>query len=94
MFHEALSPYGLSLLVANKHNVAALTGRRPRGRLKPTLPRLCSACDPAFGELLKAADAAGVHTIGQPAKARPSGPYKARGASEARRRGLARPADL
>ena len=69
MFHEACSPYGLSLLVANKHNVAALTEQFRGGRLKPhVFLDLCSACHPTFVDLLKAAAAAGVYTIGEPAK--------------------------
>ena len=69
MFHEALSPYGLSLLVANKTNVAKLTTEIAAGKIRPNvLLDLCSACEPAFGELLKAAAKAGVYTIGEPAK--------------------------
>jgi hypothetical protein len=69
LFHEALSPYGLSLLVANKHNVHSLTQEIAAGRLKPHVYLdLCSAVDPAFGDLLRAAAGAGVYTIGEPAK--------------------------
>jgi hypothetical protein len=88
MFHEALSPYGLSLLVANKHNVAALTQDIRGGRLKPHVYLdLCSACDGAFGELLKAAASAGVHTIGDPAKL-DTWTYKARAHPELAAAGL------
>jgi len=69
MFHEALSPYGLSLLVANKSNVGKLTEQIRSGGIRPhVLLDLCSACHPEFGELLKTAAGAGVYTIGQPAK--------------------------
>jgi hypothetical protein len=69
MFHRGLSPYGLSLLIANKHNVHKLTDDARRGRLRPYVYLdLCSAIEPVFGELLRAMHAAGVHTIGQPEK--------------------------
>src|SRR3954469_2798526 len=69
LFHEALSPYGLSLLVANKTNVGKLTEEIRAGRIRPhVMLDLCSACHPEFGDLLKAAADAGVYTIGQPAK--------------------------
>lgn len=67
MFHEALSPLGLSLLIANKHNVAKLTHEFRAGGLRPVVYLdLCSAVEPAFGELLAAAAGAGVHTVGKP----------------------------
>ncbi|HEY7119640.1 MAG TPA: hypothetical protein VH475_23820 [Tepidisphaeraceae bacterium] len=69
MFHQALSPYGLSLLIANKHNVRRLTEDLRHGRIKPhVLLDLCSACEREFGELLRVAAAAGIYTIGQPEK--------------------------
>src|SRR5436309_11430286 len=68
MFHEALSPYGLSLLVANKTNVGQLTAAYRAGRDLPLVYLdLCSATLPEFGELLKAAAGAGVYAIGRPA---------------------------
>jgi hypothetical protein len=67
MLHEALSPYGLSLLVANRNNVRQLTERYRAGRDAPLVYLdLCSAIEPEFGELLRAAAAAGSYTIGRP----------------------------
>jgi hypothetical protein len=69
MFQQALWPYGLSLLIANKHNVRKLTEDARRGKVRPYVYLdLCSAIEPAFGELLRAMAAAGVYTIGQPEK--------------------------
>jgi hypothetical protein len=88
MFHEALSPYGLSLLVANKSNVAKLTTEIGAGKIRPhVLLDLCSACEPAFGELLKAAAKAGVYTIGEPAKLE-QWTYKARAQKKLEEAGL------
>jgi len=68
MLHEAMSPYGLSVLVANKLNVGQLTRTYRAGRDLPLVYLdLCSAIDPQFGELLEAAAGAGVYTIGNPA---------------------------
>ena len=67
MLHEAMSPYALSLLVANKKNVAQLTQAYRAGRDVPLVYLdLCSAIHPEFGELLRAASGAGAYTIGQP----------------------------
>jgi hypothetical protein len=69
MFQEAMAPYGLSLLVANKHNAATLTHELRAGTIRPHVYLdLCSAVHPEFGTLLKAAADAGVYTVGHPAK--------------------------
>lgn len=69
LFHDALSPYGLSMLVANKSNCTALTGQLRAGKFKPrVLLDLCSAVHPEFGDLLKAAAQAGAYCIGEPSK--------------------------
>lgn len=94
LFHDALSPYGLSLLVANKHNVGKLTAEVGAGRIKPhVLLDLCSACHPEFGALLKAAAGAGVHTIGEPAKLE-QWTYKARAQRKLEEAGLPVPATV
>jgi hypothetical protein len=67
MLHEAMSPLGLSMLVANRLNVAQLTRDYRAGRDTPRVYLdLCSAIEPEFGELLKAASHAGAYTIGHP----------------------------
>jgi len=69
MFHAALSPMGISLLLANKQNVAQLIEKVRKGDLKPyAYLDLCSATNPAFAELLRAFADVGVQTIGDPAK--------------------------
>ncbi len=69
MFQEAMAPYGLSLLVANKHNVATLTQELRAGTIRPHVYLdLCSAVHPEFGDLLKAAADAGVCAVGHPDK--------------------------
>jgi hypothetical protein len=69
MFQRALSLYGLSLLIANKHNVGRLIEQARRGRIRPYVYLdLCSAVEPVFGDLLRAMAGAGVYTIGEPAK--------------------------
>jgi hypothetical protein len=94
MFHEALSPYGLSLLVANKSNVGKLTSEIRSGGIRPhVLLDLCSACHAEFGDLLKTAAAAGVYTIGQPAKLE-QWTYKARAQRGLEQAGLPVPATV
>lgn len=69
MFHEAVSPLGISLLLVNKWSVERVLQRVRAGRLKPYIYLdLCSATNPNFAELLKAFADAGVQTIGDPAK--------------------------
>jgi hypothetical protein len=94
MLHEAMSPYGLSLLVANKTNVAKLTGDYRAGRDRPLVYLdLCSAIAPEFGELLRAAAGAGVYTIGQPALL-DQWTYKARAQKRLEEAGLPVPATV
>src|SRR5207302_631940 len=94
MFHEAISPYGLSLLVANKTNVGQLAANYRAGRDLPLVYLdLCSATLPEFGELLKAAAEAGVYTIGRPALLE-QWTYKARAQRPLEEAGLPVPATV
>ncbi len=69
MFHQALSPLGLSLLLANKHNASDIAAKVKSGQLRPHVYLdLCSATNPQFTELLRTCAAAGIHSIGDPAK--------------------------
>lgn len=64
MFHEAMSPYGVSLLIANKGNLAALIEQVRAGKVKPHVyVDLCSAKNAEFGELAKAATETGVFSV-------------------------------
>jgi hypothetical protein len=94
MFHRALSPYGLSLLIANRHNVEKLIEAARRGRVRPYVYLdLCSAIEPAFGELLRAMAGAGVYTIGEPAKLE-QWTYKARAQKRLEEAGMPVPATV
>ena len=94
MFQEAMAPYGLSLLVANKHNVASLARELRGGAIRPYVYLdLCSAVHPEFGDLLKAAAAAGVYTVGHPDKL-DQWTYKARAQKALEQAGLPVPATV
>src|SRR3954470_8961361 len=94
MLQEAMSPYGLSLLVANRTNVAKLTAAYRAGRNTPLVYLdLCSAIAPEFGELLRAAAGAGVYTIGQP-ELLDQWTYKARAQKRLEEAGLPVPATV
>ncbi|HSI32643.1 MAG: hypothetical protein ACAI43_14010 [Phycisphaerae bacterium] len=69
MFYKACSAYGVSMLLANKHNVRELAAQAKAGKIRPHVYLdLCSATNKEFGELLKAFAGAGVYTIGSPEK--------------------------
>ena len=64
MLHEAMSPYGVSLLIANKGNLAALIEQMRAGKVKPHVYLdLCSAKNAEFGELSKVAAGAAVFSV-------------------------------
>jgi hypothetical protein len=64
MLHEAMSPYVVSLLIANQANLAPLTEQVRAGKVKPHVYLdLCSAKHAEFGALLKAATEAGVFAV-------------------------------
>ncbi len=64
MLHEAMSPYGVSLLIAGKGNLAALIEQVRAGKVKPHVYLdLCSAKNAEFGELSKAVAGAGVFSV-------------------------------
>jgi len=88
MFHRALSPLGLSFLIANKHNVQRLIEDTKRGKVQPYVYLdLCSAVQPIFGDLLRAMAGAGAYTIGEPAKLE-QWTYKARAQKRLEEAGL------
>jgi hypothetical protein len=94
MLQEAMAPYGLSLLVANRTNVGKLTAAYRAGRDLPLVYLdLCSAIAPEFGELLRAAAGAGAYTIGQP-KLLDQWTYKARAQKRLEEAGLPVPATV
>jgi hypothetical protein len=94
MLQEAMTPYRLSLLVANRINVGKLTAAYRAGRDVPLVYLdLCSAIAPEFGELLRAAAAAGAYTIGQP-KLLDQWTYKARAQKRLEEAGLPVPATV
>ena len=94
MFQRALSPYGLSLLIANRHNVGRLIEATKRGKVRPYVYLdLCSAIEPIYGELLRAMAAVGVYTIGEPARLE-QWTYKARAQKRLEEAGLPVPATV
>lgn len=69
MLHEAMSPYGVSLLIAGKGNLAALIEQMRAGKVKPQVYLdLCSAKNAEFGELSTAVAGAGVSSVNASAK--------------------------
>jgi hypothetical protein len=66
MLHEALSPYGVSLLIANEANVAALSAEMRTGKVQPHV--YLDLCPAPNAELSDAAAEAGVFAINGSAK--------------------------
>jgi hypothetical protein len=67
LFHEAMSPYGLSILLVNQSNVDRVIAEVQRGWLQPHVYLdLASTTHPRFNDLALAAAAKGVYVIDDP----------------------------
>ena len=67
LFHDAMAPLGLSVLLVNRANVDRALAAARRDRFHPHLYLdLCSRPGDAFDALLRAFSAAGVHTVARP----------------------------
>jgi len=68
LFHEAMAPYGLSVLLVNDHNVERMIRDVEGGRVVPHVYLdLCSRPGSRHEQLLNAAAKAGAHTLRNPA---------------------------
>src|SRR5258706_8912575 len=67
MFHEAMSPYGVSVLLVNQSNVDRVIAEIDRGWLQPhVLLDLASCINPRFNDLANAASKQGIYVIDDP----------------------------
>ena len=69
LFHEAMAPYGLSVLLVNQTNVDLMLNQIEQGWLQPHVYLdLASSTHPRFNDLALAASSRGIYVIDHPAE--------------------------